>query len=162
DMQGNYSRYLNQKYRDRPWVLFVPFGREGDPGMMAYFRAGPVNWCPRFDAELLEGAGFKLFLRYLENNPVRARLVSKARQYQWSSAAAHCAGHDDSGLLCLERWQHLFARPGFIAEDWTAFVDGPIEEEIRNAAVTASWQSYNRPRGWRRPEVAQSAGSRAG
>ncbi|MBY0505572.1 MAG: transposase [Bryobacteraceae bacterium] len=43
DMQGNYSRYLNQKYKDRPWVLFVPFGRKADPGMMAYFRAGPVN-----------------------------------------------------------------------------------------------------------------------
>lgn len=42
--------------------------------LMAYFRAGPVNWCPRFDAELLEGASFKLFLRYLENNRAPRRV----------------------------------------------------------------------------------------
>ncbi|MBY0506127.1 MAG: hypothetical protein K2X03_19580 [Bryobacteraceae bacterium] len=70
---------------------------------------------------------------------------------------------NDSGLLCPERWQHLFAWPAFIAEDWQTFVDGPIQAHERNETATALWCGpYNRVRGWRRPEVAQSAGSRAG
>ena len=31
-------------------------------------------------------------VRYVERNPVRARMVRKAEQYPWSSAAAHCGG----------------------------------------------------------------------
>ena len=130
---------------------------------MAYFRAGPVNWAPRFDAELLEAAGFRLFLRYLENNPVRACLAKQARKYKWSSAAAHCAGTDDDGLLCLTEWQNLFAKPAQIAEDWRNHLEERIAEEARNEARLASiGYSYNRPKTWRRPEAAETASMRAG
>jgi putative transposase len=33
--------------------------------------------------------------RYIELNPVRARLVKKPGDYQWSSAKAHLQGRDD-------------------------------------------------------------------
>jgi putative transposase len=33
--------------------------------------------------------------RYVELNPVRARLVAKAEDYPWSSAVAHLSGRDD-------------------------------------------------------------------
>lgn len=36
-----------------------------------------------------------LAARYVELNPVRAKLVKKPQEYQWSSAAAHIAGRDD-------------------------------------------------------------------
>jgi len=34
-------------------------------------------------------------IRYVERNPVRARMVSVAADYRWSSAAAHCYGLAD-------------------------------------------------------------------
>ena len=37
-------------------------------------------------------------LRYVERNPVRARIVRKAENYMWSSAAAHCGLREDAIL----------------------------------------------------------------
>ena len=60
------------------WALMVPlaiYGRRNKRMYSLYRRAGPVNWTPRFDAVFLDGAGFKSFLRYVENNPVRAHMT---------------------------------------------------------------------------------------
>ncbi len=44
-------------------------------------------------------------LRYVERNPVRARLFRRPWRWPWSSAAAHVAERPDaSGLLDLETW----------------------------------------------------------
>ena len=37
-------------------------------------------------------------VRYVERNPVRARLVERAEDYPWSSAAAHCGLRTDNLL----------------------------------------------------------------
>lgn len=43
--------------------------------------------------------------RYIERNPVRARMVRVAWRYRWSSAAAHCALEKDAtGLLDVKAW----------------------------------------------------------
>ena len=34
-------------------------------------------------------------IRYVERNPVRARIVARAEDYRWSSAPAHCGARDD-------------------------------------------------------------------
>ena len=34
-------------------------------------------------------------MRYVERNPVRAALASRAEEYPWSSAAGHCGLRDD-------------------------------------------------------------------
>lgn len=39
-----------------------------------------------------------------EQNPCRAFMVHKPEEYRWSSAAAHLAGKDTSGLLEMEFW----------------------------------------------------------
>jgi hypothetical protein len=156
DMQGRYSYYLNQKYRNRPWLFVAPLGnrRKRRGSYSRYQRTGPVNWSPRFDAEPLDRAGFVAFLRYVENNSVRAKLAKSAAEWTWSSAAAHFAGSDADGLLCLEQWVDLFGRPdlGSAAEAWREFVEGPIEEERENArrvtAARRTGSSWNRPAGW--------------
>jgi REP element-mobilizing transposase RayT len=166
DMQGRYSFFLNRKYRLTPWLLLGPL--EGGVERRAYSdyrRAGPVNWAPRFDAEFLDGAGFKAFLRYIELNPVRAKLARRAEDWQWSSAAAHFAGSDASGLLCLERWSTVFGNPSTIAEDWRVFVEGPGAEARANARRLRRWatgSAWNRPMGWVAPVVVLRAGSPPG
>ena len=167
DMQGVYSRYLNRKYQKEPWLLMAPltlYGRRNKRMYSLYRRAGPVNWTPRFDAIFLDGAGFKSFLRYVENNPVRAHLTKRASDWKWSSARAHCAGEDAGGVLCLDVWRHLFGNPAGdpagAAETWKEFLDGPAEEVRRNAAL---WPGpYNRVTGWVAPVVTRKAGSPPG
>ncbi len=44
-------------------------------------------------------------LRYTELNPVRARLVTEAHSWSWSSAAAHCTTIQPDALLSMELWQ---------------------------------------------------------
>jgi REP-associated tyrosine transposase len=41
-------------------------------------------------------------VRYVENNPVRAGLVTTASDYRWSSARSHCFGEPDLLLNSLE------------------------------------------------------------
>ena len=112
---------------------------------------GPVNWSPRFDAVPLDMKGAREFMRYAELNPLRAGLVKRAERWEWSSAAAHFAGSDDEGLLCLEQWLNFFGNPATAAADWRTYVEGPGEEEVANrvrlAALRLRMAPHNRPRG---------------
>lgn len=40
-------------------------------------------------------------------NPVRAHIVGRAGHYPWSSATAHLAGHDPSGLIDMQMWREV-------------------------------------------------------
>ena len=64
-------------------------------------------WQGRFASFVMEEAYLRLAVRYVEMNPVRARLVREAGRYRWSSAKAHLIGQDD-GLVkvspLLERY----------------------------------------------------------
>jgi putative transposase len=61
-------------------------------------------------------------LRYVEENPCRAGMVTSPELYRWSSAATHLAGKPDrSGILDLafwlraggvETWAEMFEAPG--------------------------------------------------
>ena len=165
DMQGSYSRYLNKKYRATPWKLLAPrLSRRGRRSYSRFLRAGPVNWTPRFDAVQLDEAGFRTFLRYVENNPVRAKLVKRAVRWEWSSAEAHCAGEDMDGLLCLDVWRNVFGNPATIAADWRSYLEAPADEVAANAARMAVGRAgpYNRPAGWAAPALGRVAGGESG
>lgn len=47
-------------------------------------------WQGRFHSCALDADHFLNAVRYVERNPVAARLVERAEDYRWSSAAAHC------------------------------------------------------------------------
>ncbi|QII14158.1 hypothetical protein KsCSTR_47810 [Candidatus Kuenenia stuttgartiensis] len=46
----------------------------------------------RFASSLIDKTHLYLAARYVELNPVRAKLVKKLQEYRWSSAPAHIAG----------------------------------------------------------------------
>ena len=56
-------------------------------------KASGHLWQGRFYSCALDERHLYAGMRYVENNPVRARIVKRAEQYQWSSAGAH-----------VERW----------------------------------------------------------
>lgn len=63
--------------------------------------------CPMGQSHVWRG------LRYVELNPVRAGIVSQAWEWPWSSACAHLAGHDTTGMLDMSLWTAAFT-----VEEW--------------------------------------------
>jgi hypothetical protein len=47
-------------------------------------------------------------LRYIERNPVRARMVEQASAYRWSSAAGHCGAEPAPQWLAGEPFASTF------------------------------------------------------
>ena len=62
-------------------------------------------WQGRFYSCPLDEPHLWAALRYVELNPVRARLVTEAPQWRWSSAAAHCQPGTCDPLLEMEPWR---------------------------------------------------------
>ena len=52
-------------------------------------------WQGRFASFVMDEAYLLAAARYVELNPVRARLVTSAADWPWSSARAHRSGRDD-------------------------------------------------------------------
>ena len=99
---GRYAQYLNARR-----------GRTGHLWQNRYFS------CP------LEGTHLWTALRYVECNPVRARVVGSAEEFSWSSAAAHVGGRDASGLLDMGFW-----RENGGADFWRQLIDGEEDEQV--------------------------------
>ena len=98
-------------------------------------RSGHL-WQNRFYSTVLAGSHLQAALRYVDLNPVRARLAKEATAYEWSSACAHVAGRDPEGLLELEWWKELCP-----LNDWAEALlpsrdDEMRAEEIRRATRT--------------------------
>jgi len=55
----------------------------------------------------MDGAYTLAAMRYVERNPVRAKMTRAPWTYRWSSAAAHTGRTDAAHLLDLNAWQDL-------------------------------------------------------
>jgi putative transposase len=95
-------------------------------GWRGYLWQGRFASFPMDEEYLLASA------RYVELNPVRAKLVARARDWPWSSARAHLSRRDDE----LVESGPLLKR----VKDWKAFLsegqDGATREAIRAAERT--------------------------
>jgi putative transposase len=52
-------------------------------------------WQGRFYSTVLDETHFWAAIRYVERNPVRAGMVLRAEEYEWSAAPAHCGLRHD-------------------------------------------------------------------
>lgn len=82
-------------------------------------------WQGRFASFPMDEAYLMACARYIETNPVRARLVARARDWRWSSARAHLAGRDDELVTAAP----LLNRAG----DWKAFLAEKLAPEEKKA-----------------------------
>jgi putative transposase len=76
-------------------------------------------WQGRFASFAMDNRYLMRTARYVELNPVRAKLCRVPWRWPWSSAAAHLAGRDDA----LVRVQPLLERTG----DWREFLREGLE-----------------------------------
>jgi putative transposase len=97
-------------------------------------------WQGRFYSCPLDGRHMWEALRYVEVNPVRARMVEKAEQWPWSSAAAHCGFASPEPSLEMERW-----RKRWTAGEWHAFL--ARSESATELVALRSFTHTGRPLG---------------
>ncbi|MBM3356582.1 MAG: transposase [Betaproteobacteria bacterium] len=103
-----------------------------------YQRSGTA-WEGRFKASLVDTETYFLrCCRYIECNPVRARMVAHPADYRWSSYRFHAEGAPDRLLSTHEQYQRL----GFTADErqrayrelFRSELDSDELSEIRGAA----------------------------
>jgi putative transposase len=86
-------------------------------------------WQGRYKSSLIQAdRHFVTVLRYIERNPVRAGIVSRSVDWEWSSTREREGSADASGLLT--------AAPLDLPTPWSRWVDEPLTahelEEIRS------------------------------
>ena len=88
-------------------------------------RSGHL-WQNRFFSCTVDERHYWEAIRYVERNPVRARILRRAWRYRWSSAAAHCGeAGDQAGVLDLAQWAEESAD-----RDWKAALRQWQDEEM--------------------------------
>jgi len=82
-------------------------------------------WQGRYFSAPLDDNYLLAAIRYVERNPVRAGMVEKAEDYQWSSAAVHCNKTEDSVLTSDTYWISQFNE----FKDWSNWLAEADEPE---------------------------------
>ena len=82
-------------------------------------------WQGRYFSSALDDDYLWAAIRYVERNPVRAKMVRKAENYRWSSAGGHCGLRQDALLTKKPYWCGQFDGIG----DWSAWLTEGDEVE---------------------------------
>jgi len=80
-------------------------------------------WQGRFYSCVLDERHLHAAVRYVENNPVTAKIVKEAHDYQWSSARAHVLGEPNKILS-----DNLYLLDEI--EDWSAYLTEKGDEKL--------------------------------
>ncbi|WKA31300.1 transposase [Bradyrhizobium roseum] len=97
-------------------------------------------WQGRFGCVAMDGEHLAAALRYVSLNPVRARLVGRARDWRWSSVRAHLGGGRD-GVTTLAPVRERYP-------DFAAFLSEQADDEAITRLRRA--ETIGRPIGSRR------------
>ena len=97
-------------------------------------------WQGRFSSVAMDEQHLFAAFRYVALNPVRARLVTRAQDWSWSSAQAHFAGEDDHVVKVAP----VLERVG----DFRAFLGEDFDEAFAYAALRHA-ETIGRPVGSR-------------
>ncbi|MDA4846736.1 transposase [Hoeflea poritis] len=95
-------------------------------------------WQGRYGSVVMDEGHLLNAVRYVTLNPVRAKLVKRAHDWQWSSAGAHLAGQDDKVVTVAP----VLDRTG----EFRAFLDEPIDEAEAYGALRRA-ETVGRPIG---------------
>jgi putative transposase len=106
-----------------------------------HHRSGGHVWQGRFKSPVIQDDEHLLtVLRYIEANPLRARLVERAEDYPWSSYRTHGLGQADALVDRLITYEELSPYAAVRRRNWERKVHQPIEEQalaaIRRSSAT--------------------------
>lgn len=99
-----------------------------------HYQSGGHVWQGRFKSPVVKNDEHLLtVLRYIEANPLRAKIVTRAEEYAWSSYRVHGLGEADELVDSLRTYEELSHYPAVRQRRWAAMVHRPFED----AALTA-------------------------
>jgi putative transposase len=109
----------------------------------ATYRRSGTLWEGRYRAAPIDSEDYFLACcRYIELNPVRARMVRHPRDYRWSSYRAHAQGRADLLLTSHDLYDRLgrtaIARQQEYRALFRAALDEDFVQDLR-AATNGSW-----------------------
>jgi len=84
-------------------------------------------WQERFHSFVMDEAYLLAAVRYVERNPVAARLCDKPEQWRWSSTQAHIEEKDDG----LVRVQPMLGR----IDDWHSYLTDSNKPEVADQLI---------------------------
>ncbi len=89
-------------------------------------------WQGRFKSPVVQDDDHLLaVLRYIEANPLRAKMVEQAGDYPWSSFSTHGEGKADELLDVVAGYEALAVRPAARRRRWLAYVhQSPPDAEL--------------------------------
>jgi putative transposase len=103
-----------------------------------HYQSGGHVWQGRFKSPVIQNDEHLLtVLRYIEANPLRARVVERADDYRWSSYLCHGLGAADGLVDPLVNYEELAKRPEARQRKWAEKVHTPIDGK-RLAAIRRS------------------------
>ena len=106
-----------------------------------HHRSGGHVWQGRFKSPVIQDDQHLLtVLRYIEANPVRAKIVRRAEDWPWSSYPVHGLGQADELVDPLVTYDQLSPYPRVRQRQWSAMVHEPLEDKeadlIRRSSAT--------------------------
>ena len=136
-------------------LLVTPEGRNSLPRMMqslgrryvryvngVYRRTGTL-WEGRYRAAPIDGEEYFLACcRYIELNPVRARMAAHPRDYPWSSYAAHAHGAADALAAGHPVFRRLGGNAAERQQEYRALFRRALDEDFLDAlrrATNGGW-----------------------
>ena len=113
------------------------------PTWHSHRRRGGVGhvWQGRFKSPVVQDDDHALVvLRYIEVNPLRARMVADLAGYPWSSYGAHGLGRDDGVVRPLSVWEALERDPEKRRAYWRKWAHTALTESelagVRKSAAS--------------------------
>lgn len=106
-----------------------------------HHRSGGHVWQGRFKSPVIQDDEHLLtVLRYIEANPLRARIVKRAEDYPWSSYRVHGLGEPSELVDPVASYEQLGPTPRVRQSRWSQRVHRPLEDEallsIRSSTVS--------------------------
>src|SRR4030042_3281183 len=106
-----------------------------------HYKTSGHIWQGRYKSFMVkEDRHLLMVLRYIEGNPVRARIVDTASAWRWSS---HC---ENAGLVKKALISEL---PIKLPEEWSTYVDEPLSEsEMKRWRESVNRHAHTGERAW--------------
>lgn len=123
---------------DGLWRTFRRAHRDYTGYINARMRVTGHLWQGRYGSVAMDEEHLMAALRYVALNPVRARLVDRAQDWEWSSVRAHLRGKSN---------RHVRVEPALERiETFAAFLEEPFDEAAAYAPLRKA-ESVGRPVG---------------
>jgi len=110
--------------------LMQKLGRSYVGQFNARHRRTGTLWEGRYKACLVDGASYVLHChRYIDLNPVRARMTDDPVAYPWSSCASHCGIRTDSVITPHPAYTNLASTPKGRATTYRQLLQDALSED---------------------------------